>query len=282
MGILNVTPDSFSERGRYFDKKAAIQRGLELEREGADLLDIGGESTRPGALPVDTEEEMDRTIPVIESLRNKGLRIPVSIDTYKAQVAERALQAGAEIVNDVSGLRYDSSMAGIVARARASIILMHLRGTPRSMQQLAPVQDIVATVRKGLAGSLRQALRAGVRKTRIVLDPGIGFGKTAAQSFELLGALHRVANLGYPVLAGPSRKSFLRASIIQPLSTQGHSSPGKSVAERSREVLPEELLLGTAAALTAAILNGAHIVRVHDVRQMIPVAQVADRFLQTK
>ena len=206
MGILNVTPDSFSERGRYFDRKAAIARGLEIEREGADILDIGGESTRPGALPVDEEEELDRTIPVIEALRKKGLRIPISIDTYKARVAERALAASAEIVNDISGLRYDDSLAAVIRRYRAGVVLMHLRGTPRTMQQMPPVRDIVSAVRRGLAASLRRALRAGIRRQQIVLDPGIGFGKKSEQNFELLAKLSRFATLGYPILVGPSRK----------------------------------------------------------------------------
>ncbi|MGH9785454.1 MAG: dihydropteroate synthase, partial [Terriglobia bacterium] len=227
MGILNVTPDSFSERGRYFDRKAAIARGLEIEREGADILDIGGESTRPGALPVEAAEELDRTIPVIEALRKKGLRIPISIDTYKSEVAERALLTGVEIVNDVSGLRYDASLAAVVARHRAGVVLMHLRGTPRTMQQLPPVRGIVSAVRRGLAASVRMALRAGIRKNRIVLDPGIGFGKTAAQSFELINGLGRFASLGYPILVGPSRKSFLRAAFLRAATARERASSGK-------------------------------------------------------
>lgn len=273
MGILNVTPDSFSERGLYFDRKAAIARGLELEGEGADILDIGGESTRPGAEPVAEDEELERTIPVIESLRRKGLRIPISIDTYKAGVARRALQAGAEIVNDVSGLRYDPDLARVVRDHRAAIVLMHLRGTPRTMQQLPPVRHILPATRRGLQGSLRKALAAGIGKRQIVLDPGIGFGKTAEQNLEILaGGLAQLARLGYPILVGPSRKSFIRRTLEDTL-----------VAPRAqgtkRAVSPEEMLFGTAAAVTAAVLSGAHIVRVHDVRQMVPVARLADRLL---
>ena len=280
MGILNVTPDSFSERGRYFDRKAAVARGLEIEREGADLLDIGGESTRPGALPVEPEEELDRTIPVIEALRKRGLRIPISIDTYKSLVAERALLSGAEIVNDVSGLRFDALMGGVVARSRAALVLMHMRGTPRTMQQLPPVRESVRTVRRGLAGSLRRALRAGIRKRQIVLDPGIGFGKTAAQNFEIVNSLHRLAALGYPILVGPSRKSFIRA-IVSELSPARAAGPPRDAARKKQilHAVSEELLFGTAAAVTAAILNGAHIVRIHDVRQMLPVVHLADQFL---
>jgi len=283
MGILNVTPDSFSEQGRYFDRKSANARGLEIEREGADLLDIGGESTRPGALPIDAEEELDRTIPVIESLRKKGLRIPISIDTYKARVAERALQAGAEIVNDVSGLRYDASLAAVVQQCRAGIVLMHLRGAPRTMQGLPPVRDIVSAVRRGLAASLRRALRAGIGKRQIVLDPGIGFGKTAAQNFEMINGLRRFASLGYPILVGPSRKSFIRAALVR--AATHSASSGQAVRERAPlgkrnfHSVPEELLFGTAAAVAAAILNGAHIVRVHDVRAMLATVRIADRFL---
>jgi dihydropteroate synthase len=275
MGILNVTPDSFSERGRFFDQKAAIARGGEIEREGADILDIGGESTRPGALPVSEEEELDRTIPVIEALKKKGLRIPISIDTYKYRVAERALEAGAEIVNDVSGLRYDASLAEVVARHRAGVVLMHLRGTPQTMQQLPPVRGIVPTVRRGLSASLRKALQAGIRKRQIVLDPGIGFGKTAGQSFELLHGLRRFASLGYPILVGPSRKSFIRAALIRAATGRERATS----EEQGTLLLPDELLFGTAAAVTAAILNGAHIVRVHDVREMLPVVRIADKLL---
>jgi len=295
MGILNVTPDSFSERGVYFDRKAAIARGLEVEREGADILDIGGESTRPGAQPVDADEELERTIPVIEALMKKGLRIPISVDTYKAQVAERAIQAGADIVNDVSGLRFDGALAAVAARTRAAVVLMHMRGTPLTMQKLPPVRNALSAVRSGLAESVRKALRAGIAKRRIVLDAGLGFGKTAEQNFELLNALHRIASLGYPVLVGPSRKSFIRTALA--IEQQGiraaHSTLLRAVSEsrtatasergglakEKGAAVPEELLFGTAAAVTAAILNGAHIVRVHDVQQMLPVVRVADRLL---
>jgi len=274
MGILNVTPDSFSERGAYFDRKAAISRGLEMEREGADILDIGGESTRPGATPVSEQEELDRTIPVIEALRRKGLKIPISIDTYKSGVAARALGAGAEIVNDVSGLRYDLALASVVKKYHAAVILMHLRGTPRTMQQLAPVGNIVSTVRQGLRVSLRRALAAGIHPRRIILDPGIGFGKTPEQNFELIRHLARFARLGYPILLGPSRKFFIRQTVEE------LASPGSRMRTPPGG-LAENILFGVAAAVTAAILNGAHIVRLHDVRQMLPVARLADRLLTT-
>jgi dihydropteroate synthase len=272
MGILNVTPDSFSEKGRYFDRRAAIAWGLQMERDGADILDIGGESTRPGAAAVAEEEELDRTIPVIEALRRKGLRIPISIDTYKATVAARAIRAGAEIVNDISGLRYDEEMAKVVHRDRAAVVLMHLRGTPQTMQQIPPVRNIVGSVRSGLAASLRRALAAGIGRRQIVLDPGIGFGKSLEQNFELVRALPRLARLGYPLLLGPSRKSFIRRTV--------EDLPESEVPTRGKPMgVPEKVLFGSAAAVTACVLNGAHIVRVHDLRQMVPVVRLADRFL---
>jgi dihydropteroate synthase len=278
MGILNVTPDSFSERGRYFDRNAAITRGLEIEREGADILDIGGESTRPGAEPVSAEEELDRTIPVIEALRRKKLKIPISIDTYKAAVANRALQAGAEIVNDVSGLRYDACLAAVVSSHHAGMILMHLRGTPRTMQQLPAVKRIIPAIASGWAASLRRARASGIARRCIVLDPGVGFGKSVDQNFEILaGGLARLARMGYPILVGPSRKFFIRKTVESLLR--------KQTARRGRtptvaSAVGEEVLFGTAAAVTAAILSGAHIVRVHDVRQMRPAVLLADRLIQ--
>ena len=276
MGVLNVTPDSFSEQGIYFDRRAAVARGLEIEREGADLLDIGGESTRPGAQPVEAAEELDRTIPVIEALRRKGLRIPISIDTTKTAVADRALGAGAEIVNDVSGLRFDPALAQVVRDHQAALVLMHLRGTPRTMQNLPPVKNLLPGIRRGLSASIRRALEAGIKKRQIVIDPGIGFGKDAGQNFEILKGLPSLIPLGYPILVGPSRKSFLRWAL------SGQSSPLSKAKRfsRSKEAedgVPEDLLFGTAAAVTAAILNGAHIVRVHDVRQMVKVARIADQ-----
>lgn len=278
MGVLNVTPDSFSEQGIYFDRRAAVARGLEIEREGADLLDIGGESTRPGAQPVEAAEELDRTIPVIEALRRKGLRIPISIDTTKTAVADRALGAGAEIVNDVSGLRFDPALAQVVRDHQAALVLMHLRGTPRTMQNLPPVKNLLPGIRRGLSASIRRALEAGIKKRQIVIDPGIGFGKDAGQNFEILKGLPSLIPLGYPILVGPSRKSFLRWAL------SGQSAPLSKAKKfsRSKEAedgVPEDLLFGTAAAVTAAILNGAHIVRVHDVRQMVKVARIADQLL---
>ncbi|MBI2816165.1 MAG: dihydropteroate synthase [Acidobacteria bacterium] len=291
MGILNVTPDSFSERGTYFDRLAAIARGLEIEREGADLLDIGGESTRPGAEPVSEEEELERTVPVIETLRRKGIRIPISIDTYKWNVAEKALRAGAEIVNDVSGLRYDPRMASVVATNGAAVVLMHLRGTPRTMQKLPALTRLIPSIRQGLAASVRRAVNAGIRKRQIVLDPGIGFGKSSKQNFEIIANLRRFSSLGFPILTGPSRKSFIRQTVSGELfhhrehgehrGTDSKSSVLSvgSVVNQLRQCPPEDLLFGTAAAVAACILNGANIVRVHDVKQMVTVARITDGVL---
>jgi dihydropteroate synthase len=282
MGVLNVTPDSFSERGTYFDRKTAIARGLSIEREGADLLDIGGESTRPDADPVSAEEELDRTIPVIEALLRKGLRIPISMDTYKSQVAERALLAGAEIVNDISGLRYDSQMAPVIAKHRAAAILMHLRGTPQTMQKLPRLQRLIPTIRQGLIVSVRRAMHAGIPKDRIVIDPGIGFGKSGDQNFELIANLHRFSSLGFPVLAGPSRKSFIRRTIEELHRREHREKNARSYRlEKRVEVTADELLYGTAATVAACILNGAHIVRVHDVSAIVAVARVTDQILGT-
>ncbi len=274
MGILNLTPDSFSDGGEYADLHDAVERGLELERDGADILDIGGESTRPGARPVEVEQELERTIPVIEALRGRGLKIPISIDSYKAAVAQRALRAGAEIINDVSGLRYDAAMAETAARHRAGLILMHLRGSPRTMQEIPPVKNVLPAVRNGLETSLRRALASGVQRHGIVLDPGIGFGKTAQQNYELIASLPRIARLGYPILVGPSRKSFLNATLEK--TSRSHHRTRNAMQISSQDTLTRT---AAAAALAASVLRGAHIVRVHDVKQMLPAIRCADLLL---
>jgi dihydropteroate synthase len=243
MGVLNVTPDSFSDGGRYLDPDAAVARGLDLVAEGADLLDVGGESTRPGADPVPPDEERDRVVPVIERLA-AATDVPISIDTRRAAVTRAALAAGARILNDVSGLR-DPAMAGVAAESGAPLILMHMRGTPADMRERAVYEDVVGDVAAELLASVGRARAAGVRLDRIVLDPGIGFAKTAEQSLTLLRRLPDLVRLGYPVLVGPSRKSFL-ASI--------------------RDVPPAERLSLTLGAVCACAAGGARIVRVHDVR----------------
>jgi len=255
MGVLNITPDSFSDGGLYFGTNAAVSRALAIERAGADILDIGGESTRPGAEPVSAEEERRRILPVLEKLRGR-LSIPVSVDTSKAEVAEAAAAAGAEILNDVTGLRADPALAEVARRRRLPLILMHMRGEPRTMQKTPFARNVLRDVVAGLRHSVAAARRAGVAKSQIILDPGIGFGKSYAQNFELLARLPGLARLGFPLLVGASRKAFI-----------GQALGGAPETER---------VWGTAATVAASILNGAHIVRVHDVAEMAQVARIAD------
>lgn len=260
LGVLNITPDSFSDGKRYLDSEAAIARALQLEKDGADILDIGGESTRPGATEIAAEEELHRILPVIEVLRDR-LRIPMSVDTRRAGVAEAALAAGAEILNDVSGLRMDPRLGEVARRARAPLILMHMRGTPQTMQRGPFARDVIRDVLSGLREAVVRAKRAGLAKSQLLLDPGIGFGKKHEQNFEILARLPEFARLGCPIVIGTSRKAFLGKAMADP------RGPG---------VPPGERLLGTAATVTASILGGAHIVRVHDVAEMVRVARVAD------
>jgi len=252
MGVLNVTPDSFSDGGRFATPGQAAAQALAMQAAGADLIDIGAESTRPGSHPVPAAEELERLLPVLAALRGK-LKVPISVDTRKAAVAEMAVAAGAEILNDISGLRFDPRLAQVAARAGAALILMHSRGTPLDRQKGPFARNAVRDVVGGLRRSVAQARRAGVMKSRIVIDPGIGFGKTFRQNLELLAALPTLGKLGFPVLVGTSRKGFLG---------------GKG---------PQDRVWGTAATVTASILNGAHIVRVHDVPEMVQVARMADR-----
>jgi len=249
MGVLNITPDSFSDGGAYLDSEAAVARALQLEQDGADIVDIGGESTRPGATPVTAGEELRRILPVIQVLRGR-LRIAMSVDTRRAGVAEAALAAGAEILNDVSGLRLDPRLGEVARRARAPLVLMHMRGTPQTMQRGPFARDVVRGVMSGLREAVARAKRAGLAKSQLLLDPGIGFGKKHEQNFEILARLPEFARLGCPIVIGTSRKAFL----------------GKAMAESGGASMPPgERLLGTAATVTASILGGAHIVRVHDV-----------------
>jgi dihydropteroate synthase len=259
MGVLNVTPDSFSDGGKFFDTAHAIEQALAMEQAGADLLDIGGESTRPGSAGISVNEELARVLPVLKALRGR-LRIPVSIDTQKSQVAEAALDAGAQIINDTSGLKNDPRIAEVAARRGVPLILMHMRGEPRTMQAGPFARDVLKDVVQGLRKSVGAARKAGVTKSQIILDPGIGFGKSFAQNYELLQKLPQLARLGYPLLVGTSRKGFL----------------GASLARDGRPAPPEERIWGTAATVTASILHGAHIIRVHDVNEMAQVARVAD------
>lgn len=252
MGILNVTPDSFSDGGRYFDPDRAVARGVELAADGADFLDIGGESTRPGSDPLPEDEEIRRVVPVIRRLV-EYVGIPISIDTYKACVAEAALNAGACIVNDISGLGFDPAMIGTVVRNKATVVLMHMLGTPKSMQQNPTYLNVVSEVRDYLAAQAARATSGGVGQ--IIVDPGIGFGKNLEHNLDLMRNLRSSSPAGFPILVGPSRKSFI----------------GKIL-----NLKVEERLEGTAAAVAACILRGAHIIRVHDVKEMKRVALVAD------
>jgi dihydropteroate synthase len=262
MGVLNVTPDSFSDGGKFLQPESAIEHAFLMERAGADFLDIGGESTRPGSVETSASEELDRILPVLEALRGR-LKIPVSVDTRRASVAELAIRAGAELINDVSGLKSDPQIAEVAARYRVPLIVMHMRGEPRTMQAGRFARDVMKDVMQGLRGSVAIARKAGVGKTQIVVDPGIGFGKSFAQNYELLQKLPQLAKLGYPLLVGTSRKGFLGATLAR----DGQPAP------------PEERIWGTAATVTASILNGAHIVRVHDLPEMVKVVRVADCLL---
>jgi dihydropteroate synthase len=272
MGVLNVTPDSFSDGGKFFDAERAIEHALAMQSAGADLLDIGGESTRPGSAGIPAEEELRRVLPVLGGLRGR-LQIPISIDTQKAQVAEAALGAGAELINDISSLKNDPRIAEVAARHGVPLILMHMRGEPRTMQKTPFARDVMKDVVAGLRAAAARARKAGVAKPQIILDPGIGFGKSFQQNYELLARLPELAKLGYPLLVGTSRKTFLGATLA-PLSS--------AQAREGKHAPPEARIWGTAAAVAASVLGGAHIVRVHDVAQMAQVARVADCVLDPR
>jgi dihydropteroate synthase len=261
MGVLNVTPDSFSDGGRFQDAGAAIARAEELIAEGADIVDVGGESTRPGSEPVTAEEELRRVLPVVKWLATDG-RVAVSVDTTKSEVARAALDAGADIVNDISALRFDFRVADECARAGAGLVLMHMRGTPATMQRLPPAADIFSDVIHGLRAGVAMAERRGVGRPQIAVDPGVGFGKTAGQNVELIARLDRLAGefADLALLVGTSRKSFI-----------GKLLGDAPVTER---------LHGTMASVAASILRGAHVVRVHDVRAAVETARVADAIRQ--
>jgi dihydropteroate synthase len=260
MGILNVTPDSFSDGGRYSDPDRAYARALELEEQGADIIDIGAESTSPGSQRVSAEEEWRRLGPVLKRLHDK-LTIPISLDTYKAETAQRALEHGVEIINDPSGLTFDADLAKTVSNANAGLILNHMRGTPETWAKLPPLPDMMGSVERDLEATINRARRAGVDRARIAIDPGLGFGKRREQNSEILANLRQLAALDYPVLTGPSRKSFLAQAI-------------------AAETGDAETLYATAAAVAISIMNGAHIVRVHDVKEMRAVVQITDEVVR--
>jgi dihydropteroate synthase len=254
MGVLNVTPDSFSDGGRYFEIDKAVARGMELVEEGADIVDVGGESTRPGARAVTLAEELDRVIPVIRELR-RATSVPISIDTYKAEVARAALAAGADMINDVSALGFDPAMSALAAGEEVPVVLMHMQGVPRTMQDNPYYVDVLGEVKSYLKGRMEAAIRAGIKSDHIIVDPGIGFGKTLAHNLALLRGLPRIVELDAPVLVGLSRKTFI----------------GKILG-----VEPEGRLVGSLAAAVAAVLGGANILRVHDVKESREALRVAD------
>ena len=255
MGVLNVTPDSFSDGGKYLDPDRAFARAIELEEQGADIIDIGAESTKPGSERVSEAEELRRLIPVLKRLNGK-LSIPISVDTYKSAVAEKALEHGAALINDPSGLTFDAKLAHAVAQHDAGLIITHMRGTPETWAKLAPIKDVMGTIRQDLDASTHRAVRAGVERARIAIDPGLGFGKRKEQNAEILAHLDAFVQLEFPLVVGPSRKSFL-PQLEQP-------SPGF-------------VQCATAAAVTASILGGTHVVRIHDVLEMKAAALVADQ-----
>ena len=256
MAILNVTPDSFADGGAHFDFDRAVEAGVRMAADGADIIDVGGESTRPGADPLPEEEERRRVLPVIEQLARR-VNVPLSIDTYKARVAREAIAAGASIINDVSGLLYEPALASVAAETGAALILMHTRGRSSEMYRQANYHDVVDEVLDELRESVAFATGAGVPLQRLLVDPGLGFAKEPAHSYEVLGRLEEFADLGRPVVVGASRKGFL----TRPLG---------------RDVSPAERDWATAATVTTAVAAGAHVVRVHAVREMVQVVRVAD------
>jgi dihydropteroate synthase len=267
MGIVNVTPDSFSDGGLYLDSEKATTHALQLLDEGADIIDVGGESTRPGAkVAVSAEEELRRVLPVITALKQQRPDAVISIDTYKASMARAAVAAGAEIVNDVSGLRWDPLMAKTIADIKCGVVLMHMRGRPEEWRTLPPSGDIVLLVKRELREWVEAAVVAGVRRERIALDPGFGFGKNFEQNYPLLARFQELQSLGFPLVAGTSRKSFL----------------GRTLAKDGKDAAVADRLYGNLAAHTALILKGAHILRTHDVKAAVEAARVADAILEAR
>lgn len=254
MGVLNVTPDSFSEQGRFFDFHKAVEHGEFMAHAGADLIDIGGESTRPYSRRISAQEEMDRVVPVVEAL-SRRIHVPLSVDTYKARVAEEALKAGASVINDISAFRFDAGMAEVAARAGCPVVLMHMQGTPENMQDRPRYDDVVGDVIDFLRDAKERAVSAGIRKDLILVDPGIGFGKTFNDNLTIIRRLPELRVLGCPLLIGTSNKAFIGKIL------------GKASHERG---------VGTMATVAAAVMNGAHVVRVHDVGPAVETVRVID------
>jgi len=261
MGILNITPDSFSDGGLHFDASAAVSQGIKMVSDGADIIDIGGESTRPGSEPVSLEEELRRTIPVIKALAGR-ITVPISIDTYKAEVARQAIAAGASIVNDISGLRFDPVMPKVIAENQVPVVIMHIKGRPREMQKNPVYESLIPEIIDYFRISIRLAKKFGIPDDLMILDPGIGFGKTFDHNLEILNNLEQLTILEKPLLLGPSRKAFL----------------GKILGD----VPASDRLEGTAAAIAVSIMKGANIIRVHDVKEMARVAKVIDAIKREK
>ncbi|HEV2395636.1 MAG TPA: dihydropteroate synthase [Candidatus Sulfotelmatobacter sp.] len=289
MGVVNVTPDSFSDGGKFLDTAKAVEQAQRLLADGADIIDIGGESTRPGALvaagsprpesrksaelklsptapSVSADEELKRILPVITELKKKHPAAVLSVDTYKSVVARAAVKAGAEIVNDVSGFRWDPEMSGTVAELNCGAVLMHMRGRPEEWRTLPPPGDVVLLVKRELKDWAEKAVLAGVRREKLVLDPGFGFGKNFEQNYPLIARFDELQSAGFPLLVGTSRKSFI----------------GRTLADEGKDALPEDRLYGTLASQTALILKGAHIVRTHDVKASFETARIADAILEAR
>jgi dihydropteroate synthase len=300
MGVLNVTPDSFSDGGRYLHPANAIRHALSMVEAGADWIDVGGESSRPGAIGVSAEEEIKRVIPVIRGIRAKAPHLPISIDTTKAVVAEEAVRAGANILNDISGLRFETGLARVARDYRTSLILMHLRGRPETMQCKPFVKSIWRSLEQGLEASVRRALSLGVRRSQLILDPGLGFGKSRRQNYEILAGLGRLNRFRLPILVGTSRKSFVQAAVtgepvdgspreektIWPVTALSRQKQlrGAEPSSRTRSEAPALSILDVAdaAIAAAALLAGAHIVRVHNIRAVLPAARLADALLTAR
>ncbi len=259
MGILNVTPDSFSDGGQFFNYTNAVARAKQMVEQGADIIDIGGESSRPYADPVSTEEEIKRVVPVIEAI-SKAIQVPISIDTVKAEVAKKAIEAGASIVNDISALTGDPEMASVVSEKGVPVILMHMLGTPRTMQDNPTYRNPVTEIITYLKNTIRDAVNKNISRSKIIIDPGIGFGKTLDHNYSLLKYLQEFSSLDVPILVGTSRKRFIR----------------ETVSDSTKDPEPASIETGTQATVTASILNGAHIVRVHDVASTVHTVKVAD------
>ena len=256
MGILNVTPDSFSDGGLFYNTDEAISHALQLIKNGIDIIDIGGESTRPGAKKISEEEEIQRIIPVVKQIRELSSEIIISIDTTKSMVAQKAIQSGANIINDISGFSFDNKMIDVVRESKIPVIIMHMQGDPSNMQNKPVYDDLIIDISSFFKSKIKLATDAGIKKKQIILDPGIGFGKTVGDNFQLINQLNEFCKLGFPVMIGPSRKSFIGTTLNLPV---------------------DDRLEGTAAAVAVGVMNGARIVRVHDVKEIKRVVTIVEK-----